>query len=340
MAAAKQAKKGAAAAVTEKPVAKAQKPAGAGDPKKARGLGRGLAALFGEAAAAEPVATVSAAAASASSVASGPRQIPIEHLHPNLDQPRRHFEEEALEALAASLKEQGVLQPLMVRPHPDRKGEYQIVAGERRWRAAQRAQLAELPVVIRQLDDRQTLEIGIVENVQREDLSPLEEAEAYQRLTGDFGYSQEQIAQAVGKSRSHIANMQRLLGLPFTIKEMITDGKLSAGHGRALLAAPDPVQLAKEAVQGGWSVREMERRAQQAARPGPSGGKASGRLSARAAGAGKDADTLALERDLTLAIGMKVEIDHQGGSGVVRLHYNTLEQLDDVIMRLRQTPEP
>lgn len=331
MAAAKQAKKATAAAVT----AKAPARAAGGEGKKARALGRGLAALFGETPA-EPAAAAAPAAAPAAP-GGGPRQIPIEHLHPNLDQPRRHFEEAALEALAASLREQGVLQPLMVRPHPEKQGEYQIVAGERRWRAAQRAQLAALPVVVRTLDDRETLEIAIVENVQREDLSPLEEAEAYQRLTSDFGYSQEQIAKAVGKSRSHIANTQRLLALPFTVKEMIAEGRLSAGHGRALLAAPDPVPLAKEAAKAGWSVREMERRAQQAARP--SAGRGAGRPGARPSDGGKDADTLALENDLTLAVGMKVEIEHQGGSGRVRLHYNTLEQLDDIIMRLRQTPE-
>lgn len=295
---------------------------------KARGLGRGLAALFGE----EPALPPAGAPAATGGGGGGPRQVPIEHLHPNLQQPRRHYDEPALEALAASIREQGVLQPLVVRPHPEKGGEFQIVAGERRWRAAQRAQLAELPVVVRELDDRQTLELAIVENVQREDLTPLEEAEAYQRLTGEFGYSQEQIAKAVGKSRSHIANMQRLLALPHPVKQMITEGQLSAGHGRALLMAPNPAQLAREAVSGGWSVREMERRAQQAAK------KAPGRPKLRKV-SGKDADTQALERDLTLAVGVKVTIDHQGGGGVVGLHYRTLEQLDDLILRLRHTPE-
>ena len=296
---------------------------------KARGLGRGLAALFGEQAEAAAAAGGTAATQAGGG---GPRQVPVEHLHPNLQQPRHRYDEPALEALAASIREQGILQPLVVRPHPEKRGEFQIVAGERRWRAAQLAQLAELPVVVRQLDDRQTLELAIVENVQREDLTPLEEAEAYQRLTGEFGYGQEQIAKAVGKSRSHIANMQRLLALPQPVKQLINEGQLSAGHGRALLMAPNPAQLAREAVSGGWSVREMERRAQQAAK------KAPGRPKLRKV-SGKDADTLALERDLTLAVGLKVTIDHQGGGGTVNLHYRTLEQLDDLILRLRHTPE-
>ncbi len=298
--------------------------------KKARGLGKGLAALFGEAAD-QAASDAKETAAGESGPGGGGRLIPIEHLHPNLTQPRRHYDEAALEALTASIAEQGVLQPLVVRAHPEKAGEFQIVAGERRWRAAQRAQLAELPVVVRVLDDRQTLELAIVENVQREDLTALEEAEAYQRLTGEFGYSQEQIAKAVGKSRSHIANMQRLLALPPPVKTLITEGKLSAGHGRALLAAPQPSQLAREAVSGGWSVRELERRAQQAAKRSP--GKPRPRRIA-----GKDADTLHLERDLTLALGLKVAIEHHGGPGVVHLHYSSLEQLDDLIARLRRSP--
>jgi len=302
--------------------------------KRRRGLGRGLAALLGEApplpAAPEmPATTIDGG--EAGSLAGTARQVPIEQLYPNLTQPRRHYDEAALDAMTQSIAEQGVLQPLIVRPHPERPGEYQIVAGERRWRAAQRAHLVRLPVIVRQLDDRQMLELAIVENVQREDLTALEEAEAYQRLVSDFGYAQEQIAKAVGKSRSHIANMQRLLALPPPVKALMAEGKLSAGHGRALLAAPNPAQLGREAVEAGWSVRELERRAQQAARKPP--GKARARRSA-----GKDADTLKLEHDLTLALGLKVVLNHHGAGGVLELRYQSLEQLDDLVARLRRVP--
>jgi ParB family chromosome partitioning protein len=302
--------------------------------KRRRGLGRGLAALLGD----QPPAEAPAQARSATSDGAGPGagtggalQVPIEQLHPNLGQPRQHYDEAALDALTQSIAEQGVLQPLIVRPHPAQPGEFQIVAGERRWRAAQRAHLVRLPVIVRQLDDRQMLELAIVENVQREDLTALEEAEAYQRLGSEFGYSQEQIAKAVGKSRSHIANMQRLLALPPPVKTLMGEGKLSAGHGRALLAAPNPAQLGREAVEAGWSVRELERRAQQAAKKPP--GKARARR-----GAGKDADTLKLEHDLTMALGLKVVLNHHGQGGVLELRYQTLEQLDDLMARLRRTP--
>lgn len=297
--------------------------------KRKRGLGRGLAALLGDTPEAEQGTTESSI--SSESLGGTARPVPIELLHPNLTQPRQHYDEEALEALTQSIAEQGVLQPLIVRPHPERAGEFQIVAGERRWRAAQRAQLAELPVVVRAIDDRQMLELSIVENVQREDLTALEEAEAYQRLTAEFGYSQDQIAKAVGKSRSHIANMQRLLALPPPVKALITEGKLSAGHGRALLAAPNPTQLARESVERGWSVREVERRSQQAAKKPP--GKARPRRAS-----GKDADTMKLEHDLTLALGLKVSISHHGPGGVLELRYASLEQLDDIVARLRRVP--
>ena len=302
--------------------------------KRRRGLGRGLAALLGDqpATAAEPqapAATLDSAAPGRQSA--GTRLVPIELIHANYSQPRQHYDEAALDALTQSIAEQGVLQPLIVRPHPERSNDFQIVAGERRWRAAQRANLSELPVIVRELDDRQVLELAIVENVQREDLTALEEAEAYQRLGTEFGYSQEQIAKAVGKSRSHIANMQRLLALPPPVKTLMAEGQLSAGHGRALLAAPNPAQLAREAIDGGWSVRELERRAQQAAKKPP--GKARTRRAA-----GKDADTMKLEHDLTLALGLKVAIRHHDGAGVLELRYSSLEQLDDLVARLRRGP--
>ncbi len=294
---------------------------------KKKGLGRGLSALFEE----ETKAPVGAPAATPGEEASsgGAKSLPIELLHPNRSQPRRHYDEEALDALAQSITQQGVLQPLVVRPHPSQTGQYEIVAGERRWRAAQRAKLDSLPVLIRELDDRTTLEIALVENVQREDLSPLEEAEAYNRLIDEFGYSHADLGKAVGKSRSHIANTLRLLGLPDPIKRAVEQGRLSAGHGRALLTAENPIALAEAAMSEGWSVRETERRAQTPGtsptpRPrGPSGA------------APKDADTLALERDLSYALGLKVVLDHKGAGGHLSLHYTDLDQLDDLIARLR-----
>ncbi len=299
--------------------------------KKAHGLGRGLSALFGE----ETTSGDGAAAAPAQAGGgTGSKILPIDLLLPNQKQPRRRYDEEALEALASSISEQGVLQPLVVRPHPTQAGHYEIVAGERRWRAAQRAKLSDLPVVIRDLDDRTTLEIALVENVQREDLTPLEEAEAYRRLMEEFGYSQGDLGKAVGKSRSHIANTLRLLGLPDPVKTAVEEGRLSAGHARALLTVADPVALADLAIAEGWSVREIERRAQDpiikpGVKPRAAGGGGSG------SSAGKDADTLALERDLSYALGLKVVLDHRGEGGQLALHYSNLDQLDDLIARLR-----
>lgn len=294
---------------------------------KKQGLGRGLSALFGE-----EVAAAAAMPEGEARAESGPKtSLPIELLHPNQTQPRRHFDEESLEALAQSIVQQGVLQPLVVRPHPSQPGHYEIVAGERRWRAAQRAKLDSLPVLIRELDDRTTLEIALVENVQREDLTPLEEAEAYSRLIEDFSYSHVDLGKAVGKSRSHIANTLRLLALPDPIKRAVEQGRLSAGHGRALLTAENPVALAEAAMSEGWSVRETERRAQSpGSRPTPRP-RAASRVEP------KDADTLALERDLSYALGLKVVLDHKGPGGQLSLHYANLDQLDDLIARLRRT---
>ncbi|MEQ8650983.1 MAG: ParB/RepB/Spo0J family partition protein [Kiloniellales bacterium] len=292
---------------------------------KKQGLGRGLSALFGE----EEAAAAQGEAGGQASGPSGAKPVPIDLIHPNRTQPRRHYDEEALEALAESIARQGVLQPLVVRPHPSEVGQYEIVAGERRWRAAQRARLDALPVVVRDLDDRTTLEIALVENVQREDLTPLEEADAYSRLIEDFGYSQSELGKAVGKSRSHIANTLRLLGLPDPIKRALDEGRLSAGHGRALLTAENPIALAETAVSEGWSVRETERRAQNPeTRPPAKPRGASGAVP-------KDADTLALERDLSYALGLKVILDHRGEGGHLSLHYTNLDQLDDLIARLR-----
>ena len=246
---------------------------------------------------------------------------------PNPEQPRRHFAETALAELAASIREKGVIQPLIVRPDPANPQDFQIVAGERRWRAAQQAQLHELPVIVRDFDDTEVLEVAIIENVQRADLNPMEEALGYRQLIDRFGHTQEKVAQALGKSRSHIANMMRLLALPEDIQSFVRGGQLSAGHARALLTAPDQLLLARQAVANGWSVREVEERAK-ATRPG--------RTSKPKARVGdKDADTVALERDLTAALGMSVRIDHQpNGEGRVSIRYKDLEALDDIIRLL------
>lgn len=298
---------------------------------KRNNLGRGLAALFGDED--EDYASLDRLRAN--------KTVPIEHLHPSRVQPRTHFDEEALEALAESIREQGLLQAILVRRHPERPAEYEIVAGERRWRAAQRAQVHEVPIVIRELDDGTALELAIVENVQRQDLNPLEEAEGYRRLIDEFGHSQEKLSRVIGKSRPHIANTMRLLNLPDPIKILVRDGRLSAGHGRALLTAEEPERLAEQIVSRGLSVRETERLA--AGRPQAGEGADDGakpaprsRRSSGGASSAKDTDTLALERDLSALLGLKVSIDIQGEGGSVTIHYNTLEQLDDVLQRLNQ----
>jgi ParB family transcriptional regulator, chromosome partitioning protein len=288
-----------------------------------RGLGRGLSALFGDEAAAEGTAEPPRA----------PRLIPVEKLHPSRYQPRRHFDPAALDALVDSVRAQGILQPLLVRPHPDLVGAYEIIAGERRWRAAQAAQLHEVPVVLRELGDRAALEIALVENVQREDLSSLEEAEGYRRLMEEFGHGQEELARAVGKSRSHVANALRLLTLPEPVRRLVDEGKLSAGHARALIGLDNALELAEEVVRRGLNVRQAERLSQAK--------KRSERPSlADIALRPKDADTAALEREMTELLGLKVSISFTGLGGVVTVQYRTLEQLDDVIRRLGTTPIP
>ncbi|MBB3064022.1 ParB/RepB/Spo0J family partition protein [Limibacillus halophilus] len=307
-------------------------------PKK-RGLGRGLAALFNEEGAESAVREAEAAEPKKSSKkgasaapASTPRTgqlVPVEHLEASPFQPRHNFDEDALDALAQSIKENGLLQPILVRPHATKKNRFEIVAGERRWRAAQRAQLHEVPVIQRDFDDAQTLEIAIVENVQRQDLNAIEEAEGYRRLQSDFGNSQEAIARVVGKSRSHIANALRLLSLPNAVKGMIEEGTISAGHARALIGAPDPLAIAKRIASQGLSVRETERLAQAIKQPGKTLKKVRSAVE-------KDADTIELERELQAALGLKVSINHKGEAGDLVLHYTTLEQLDDLIARLQR----
>jgi ParB family chromosome partitioning protein len=273
-------------------------------------LGRGLAVLFGE-------LEDSSAGASAKH-----RQVPIELIRPGQFQPRRRFAEAELDALAQSIREKGVLQPLLVRPSPETETAYEIVAGERRWRAAQRVGLHEVPVIIRALADPEVLEIALVENLQREDLSALEEAEAYSRLIKEFGRTQASVAEAVGKSRSHIANTVRLLSLPASVRDRLHEGELSAGHARALLAAPDPSGLATEIVRRGLNVRATERLVQRRAAP------------PRAAPT-RDADIVALERDLGALLGLRVTVQPRKRGGALTLHYASLDQLDLVLNLLR-----
>lgn len=279
-----------------------------------KGLGRGLASLIDDI---QPREGAPKAA---------DREVPIELIAPNPDQPRKAFDETDLEALTESIRSNGVIQPLIVRPDPEKPGAFQIVAGERRWRAAQRVPLHTLPVIVRDYTEREVLEIGVLENVQRADLNPLEEAAAYHRLVTAFGRTQEQIASAMGKSRSHVANSLRLLALPESIREHLAAGHLTAGHARALITAADPVALCQQVVGKGLSVRETERLVQRAA---DEDGKPK-----RTKRAEKDADTAALESDLSAAIGLKVSIRHKGGGGEVSIVYKDLDSLDGLCQKL------
>lgn len=293
--------------------------------KPNRGLGRGLSALMADVADPAPEQNEPGAA-------SAPRRadqmIPIERIVPNPDQPRRRFTPEQLEDLAASIREKGVIQPLIVRRSGSDDSRFEIVAGERRWRAAQMAQLHEVPALVRDYTDTEALEVAIIENIQRADLNAIEEAAGYRDLMERFGHTQEKLAEALGKSRSHIANMMRLLGLPGDVQALLEEGKLTAGHARALITAEDPSALAKQVVAKGLSVREVERLAKkpnaEKATPTPPKPRE------------KDADTLALEGDLSAALGMKVTIDHKPGqeSGTLTIRYETLDALDDLCGKL------
>ena len=277
-------------------------------------LGRGLSALLG--ADAEAVLEPSAQ-----------RNVPIEYLHPGKYQPRGKFDESELKELAQSIRENGVLQPILVRADRNRGG-LEIVAGERRWRAAQLAQLHEVPVIERTFDDREALEIALVENVQREDLTPIEEADAYGRLMTEFRYTQEVLSEKIGKSRSSIANLLRLRDLPAMVRVMLGDGRLSEGHGRALLGALDPEGMANEIVAKGLNVRQVEDLVKREKK------RPKFRSPKTAAKSTKDADTRALEHDLSLKLGLKVEIEFDGKGGRVVLHYTSLDQLDGVVEKL------
>ncbi|MGE5548155.1 MAG: ParB/RepB/Spo0J family partition protein [Solirubrobacterales bacterium] len=294
------------------------------DEKRRSNLGRGLSALLGAQGAAVAASVIEGGPSTAAEKPKGLRVLSIGELKPGKFQPRRQFDEQAIADLVESVREKGILQPILARPH---EGAYEIIAGERRWRAAQRAQLHEVPVIVREMTDREALEVALVENLQRQDLSPLEEADGYKRLIDEFSHTQDELARSLGKSRSHVANMMRLLALPDPIKAMLDDGRLSAGHARALLTSADPVGLARQVVDRHLNVRQTEKLAQEGAkaRPGKGG---------RPPSQSKDADTAALERDLTEMLGVRVTIKSLGKGGELTIHYGSLEQLDDVLSRL------
>ena len=277
-------------------------------------LGRGLAALIGDMATAEGARVAES---------SGSKRLPLDFLIANRANPRRDFDPDQLAELANSIREKGVMQPLLVRPTAD-PNQFEIIAGERRWRASQKAGLTEVPVVIREVDDREALELAIIENVQRVDLNPLEEAQGYGQLIDQFSYTQQDLAQVIGKSRSHVANTLRLLRLPQDVRDMLARGELTAGHARTLITAEDPAALAHRIVNGGLSVREAEALSQ----------RALGKTREAAPKPQKDPDTLALERRLSDALGLSVAIDHKGEGGRLEIRYRTLEQLDDICLRL------
>ncbi len=288
-------------------------------PKKSRGLGRGLSALMSDVAADD-------------APQSAPKRpdliVPIEQVEPNPDQPRRTFAEDALEELASSIAEKGIIQPLIVRQSPKDEDRFEIVAGERRWRAAQIAKLHEIPVLLRDYDDTEVLEIAIIENIQRADLNPVDEASGYKQLMDRFGHTQDKLATALGKSRSHIANLLRLLNLPKEVQTYLINGQLSAGHARALVGHEQAVALAREVIQRNLSVRETEKLAKK--------GPAINKRSVSGAPVPKDADTVQIENELSAALGMKVTIDHPAGSesGKMVIGYKSLEQLDDLLRAL------
>jgi ParB family chromosome partitioning protein len=277
-------------------------------------LGRGLAALLGDA----------ASAPRASDSPSGTRSVPIEHLEPSPYQPRGAMDPAALADLVDSIRARGILQPLLVRPHPAQSGRFQIIAGERRWRASQQAGLHEVPVLVRELSDMETMAAGLVENLQRQDLNPIEEAEGYKRLVDEFGMTQEVLAESVGKSRSHIANTLRLLNLPTTVRNEVRNGALTAGHARALLAHPEPEKAALAVISRGLNVRQTEaltsRKTEQPAPQKP-----------------KDPETAALEADLTERLGLKVDISFDGKGGSLRIIYRSLDQLDGLVTLLSRS---
>lgn len=281
-------------------------------------LGRGLAALIGEVG--DEMTVVERGR--------GQRKVPVEFLRPNPRNPRKVFEDGELKELTQSIRDRGIIQPIVVRPMPNMPDTYEIVAGERRWRAAQSAELHEVPVVIVEIDDKTSLEYAILENVQRADLNPIEEAEGYSRLMAEFSYTQENLSKIIGKSRSHIANMMRLTDLPSPVKKLLIDRQITAGHGRALLAVKDPQGVARQILDKGLSVRQVEEIAQGDQDKPP-------KLETKSAVKPvKDPDTRALEKALQDVLGLSVAIDHKGQGGELRIRYKTLEQLDGLCRRL------
>jgi ParB family chromosome partitioning protein len=292
-----------------------RRPAPAEGRKRASGLGRGLSSLLGEVAQETPV--------SGAGGRGDVRLIPIASIEPHPNQPRRIFHEDALAELAESIEARGVIQPIVVRPHGHR---FQIVAGERRWRAAQKARLHEVPAIVRDFSEEETLEIALIENIQRQDLNAIEEAQGYRRLVQDYGHTQEELGRIVHKSRSHVANLLRLLDLPARVQVMVGSGELSMGHARALITASDPESLADEVVRRGLSVREAEQLARR--------GKPSRQRSLPIEYKGASADIAALERQLGDMLGLKVTIKHAPKGGTVTLAYASLDQLDMICQRL------
>jgi ParB family chromosome partitioning protein len=291
--------------------------------KRPHGLGRGLSALLGDVAREEPVSP-SAIPANGKAVQS----IEVSLIQPHPEQPRRHFDEGALQELAESIAKRGVIQPIIVRPHG---GGFQIIAGERRWRAAQRAQMHRIPAIVRDFDEQETLEIALIENIQREDLNPIEEAEAYRKLIAEFHHSQDALGRIVGKSRSHVANLMRLLELPQTVQQQVMESRISMGHARALIGLPDCEALARQVEDKGLSVRDTEKMVRRV----KTGVEAP--AVRRSVGAGdKDPDIAALEQHLADILGLKVEIAHEGAStgGSLSLRYSNLDQLDMLCQRL------
>ncbi|MEQ8480782.1 MAG: ParB/RepB/Spo0J family partition protein [Hoeflea sp.] len=281
-------------------------------------LGRGLAALIGE--------IDQPSSAQSKPTVTADRMIPIEHVTRNPRNPRRNFAAAELEDLSRSIRQHGVVQPVVVRSAGAER--FEIIAGERRWRASQMAGLVEIPVIVRDVDDKTALEIAIVENVQRADLNPLEEAQGYEQLIAQYGYTQNDLGEVIGKSRSHVANSLRLLKLPEQVRSMLAEGALSAGHARAIVSTSDPAALARRIVDGGLSVRDAEKLAQKdAEQTSQSGGLETKSVPSADR---KDADTLALERSLSDVLGLKVQLAHKGQGGQMRIDYKSLEQLDEL----------
>jgi ParB family chromosome partitioning protein len=294
--------------------------------RPAKGLGMGLQALLGEAARAP------AAADSKPSASGGVREVDIARIRANPNQPRVQFDEAALEELADSIRERGVLQPILLRPDGE---DYMIVAGERRWRAAQRARLHAIPAIVRVIDESTTAELALIENIQRQDLNPLEEAEGFRQLIAQHGHTQDGVARIVHKSRSHVANLLRLLDLPEFVRKSLLQGDINMGHARAVATASDPVALTKEVIAKGLSVRQVEERARRE-RTGLDA--SSSRAGPRNAAEPADADRAALERQLSDMLGIKVQVTHKGQGGAVTLHYSSLDQLDMICQRLSGEP--